>query len=268
MNWMKFLLIATFIFATTLSRECVAQEEPSKTTESTEPQTQAIEISGTKDPDWKRYRAMLKGLNAFDKYHSLAPNATHKYILRPRQEGVELQGVSLRLAYNDMSLPISIAEDGTFSLPRDEQAQQQDAEVLINRKKNLFRWWPHIRSPGLQAHQRRLGDLRLECQIFWAVYYDDIPFVARNLVSLMGGPCSTSKVLLSFPADFLGLERATLVDGERHVKLNIDEKQSGFAVPLADKSLNDDALIELHYKEQVGPIRIRNYAGMSASVKL
>lgn len=268
MKWLKFLLIPTFLFATMLSHECAAQEETSTATESTEPAEQAIEISGTKDPDWKRYRAMLKGLNAFDKYHALAPNAAHKYILRPRHEGVALQGVSLRLAYNDMSLPIPIGEDGSFSLPRDEQAQQQDAEVLINRKKNLFRWWPHIRSPGLQANQRRLGDLRLECQIFWAVYYDDIPFVARNLVSLMGGPCLTSKVLLSFPADFRGLESATLMDGERHIKLNIDEKQSGFAVPLADKSLNDDALIELHYKEQVDSMRIRNYAGMSASAKL
>jgi hypothetical protein len=268
MKYFQFFTVTIWLVGAALAQDCGAQEETSKTIESTEPPSQAIEISGTKDPDGKRYRAMLKGLNAFDKYHSLAPNATHKYILRPRQEGVELQGVSLRLAYNDMSLPIPIAEDGTFSLPRDEQAQQQDAELLINRKKSLFRWWPHIRSPGLQANQRRLGDLRIECQIFWAVYYDDIPFVARNLVSAIGGPCTTSKVLLSFPADFRGLESATLVDGERNIKLNIDEKQSGFAVPLADKSLNDDALIELHYKEQADSIRIRNYAGMSASVKL
>lgn len=267
MKWLKFLLIPTFFFATTLSRECLAQEETSTATESTEPAEQAIEISGTKDPDWKRYRAMLKGLNAFDKYHALAPNAAHKYILRPRHEGVALQGVSLRLAYNDMSLPIPIAEDGSFSLPRDEQAQQQDAEVLINRKKNLFRWWPHIRSPGLQANQRRLGDLRLECQIFWAVYYDDIPFVARNLVSLMGGPCTTSKISLRFPADFRGLQSATLKHGEINLPLQIDEKESSFTAPLANKNISDDAVIDLHYQDDSDVPRVKNYTGLAVSAK-
>lgn len=228
--------------------------------------TLAIEVSGTKDPDWKRYSVMLKGLDVFEKFHALAPHAEHKFILRPRKADVPMKGITLRLASDDYSLPIALAEDGTFSLPRDAKAKEQDAELLINRKKALFRWWPYVRSPQLSTNQRRLGDLRLECEMFWAVNYEDAPFLARNFVRALGGPCTSKKVAISFPADFQGLKKATLVQGERSVVLPLDTQLSSFSAPLFDQNFADDAIIELEYEDNPTPGNKRNYSGLKVSV--
>ncbi|MDO8650579.1 MAG: hypothetical protein Q7R66_00110 [Undibacterium sp.] len=224
-----------------------------------------VEVSSTKNPDWKRYRVMLKGLDAFDRHHALAPQAEQKFILKPRKAEVSIKGVVLRLASDDSSRPIALAEDGTFALPRDAQAAQADAELMINRKKELFRWWPYIRSPQLAANQRRLGDLRLECEMFWAIYYDDLPFLARNFVRTLGGPCTSKNVSLSFPADFSGLRSATLRQGARSQVLVLEPNQAGFSAPLYDQSLSDDAIIELEYDDNLA-VKKTNYSGLSVGI--
>lgn len=265
---MKFI-IAPFVFLF-LSNLAYAQSEPEQQNkaivEDDPVVAQAVEVNGTKDPDWKRYRVMLKGLDAFEKHHALAPNAAQKFILRPRKAEGVLKGTTLRIASDDYSLPIALAEDGTFSLPRDAKAVEQDAELLINRKKALFRWWPYVRSPNLAKNQRRVGDLRLECEMFWAVYYDDVPFVARNLVRAFGGPCKSKKVAIGFPADFQGIKSATLVDGERRLELSLNTKLSSFSAPLFDLSFADDAMIEIVYEDNPTLINQRNFSGLSVSV--
>ncbi len=254
-------------FLSGLTNAQVEQDLANKAAVEDEPvATQAVEVNGVKDPDWKRYRAMLKGLDAFDKYHALAPHAEHKFILKPRKAELPIKGITLRLASDEYSLPITLAEDGTFSLPRDAQAKQQDAEMLINRKKALFRWWPYVRSPQLAANQRRLGDLRLECEMFWAVNYDDAPFFARNFVRALGGPCTSKKVAISFPADFQGLKSATLIQGERRLVLPLDLNLSSFSAPLFDQNFADDAIIEIEYEDNPNLSNQRNYSGLKVSV--
>ena len=230
--------------------------------------TQTVEISNAKNPDWKSYRAMLKGVDAFEKFHARAPLATHKFILKPRRPEVSLQGVHLRLSSDASTLAIPIAEDGSFSLPRDPQALEQNAELMINRKKDMFRWWPLVRSPAVLPNQRRLGDLRLECEMFWAIHYDDLPFVARNLVRALGGPCNTKKVTLSFPAEFMGLKEAILVQGERRQNLVVDKIKSSYTLSLLNAEFTDDALIELIYESVEGNLqepRLRNFNGLNVT---
>lgn len=230
--------------------------------------TQTVEISNAKNPDWKSYRAMLKGVDAFEKFHARAPLATHKFILKPRRPEVSLQGVHLRLSSDASTLAIPIEEDGSFSLPRDPQALEQNAELMINRKKDMFRWWPLVRSPAVLPHQRRLGDLRLECEMFWAIHYDDLPSIARNLVRALGGPCNTKKVTLSFPAEFMGLKEAILVQGERRQNLGVDKIKSSYTLSLLNAEFTDDALIELIYESIEGnsqELRLRNFNGLNVT---
>lgn len=228
---------------------------------------QLVEVSNVKDPDWKSYKMMLKGLDAFEKFHFHASRAEHKFILKPRKPELNLSGVSLRLASDDYSRPIALSEDGTFSLPRDAQAEEQKAELLINRKKDLFRWWPLVRSPGVASHQRRLGDLRLECEMFWAIHYDDLPFIARNFVRVLGGPCKTKKVSLAFPVELMGLQSAVLVDGDRRQILHVDPARSTYVPPLYDANFSDDALIEFMY-DSGGEQPKRNVNGLNVAVSL
>ncbi|MBX9869171.1 MAG: hypothetical protein K2X63_05180 [Burkholderiaceae bacterium] len=254
--------------AVALSAPLHAQEEPATKSADIFDSPQSVEIIASKDPDSKLYRNLLKGLEAFEKYHAAAPQAEPKFILKPRKEGLDDSHLSARIAYDEISIPVQVANDATFTLPRNAEAKEKNAEVLLNQKKNLYRWWPYIRSPQLAPNQRRLGDLRLECQMLWAVYYDEIPFFVRNIIRAFGGPCTTSKVSISYPAEFIGLQAATLKQGEQTMALKVNAKQSGFAAPLADKNWSDDAIIELQYEETGQPKHEINYAGFSASVGL
>jgi hypothetical protein len=50
-------------------------------------------------------------------------------------------------------------------LPRSPQAIAEDAVVTPNRRKQTMTWRSEVRTPGLPPGTRRLGDLRLECEV-------------------------------------------------------------------------------------------------------
>ncbi|NGZ87197.1 hypothetical protein [Duganella aceris] len=213
---------------------------------SSEP-AQQVTVAGTKDPDWKRYRKMLDGMDAFDHYHSLAPQADLKFILRPQQPGLATTDLKLRIVGDSASIEIPIAADSTFSVPRDESAAKDDADLRLSTKKGLFRWRPDIHTAGLPVGTRRLGDLRLECEVRWAVDKFDASFIKLAYLVPLGGVCHTSRsrVFYSTASPITG---ATLVSGSRREKLpveRLDEKdRTRYAPPLHDQSWPDDTLVE------------------------
>lgn len=203
-----------------------------------------VHVAGMRDPDFKPYRVMLLGLDAFDKHHGRAPKADLRFILRPQVAGADIKGVLLRIADDESSLPIPVGEDGTFALARG-LAVDKSAELLTNRKKGAIRWRPYIMSPGVAAGSRRLGDLRLECAVRWAVEREDMSFVKRNLLSALGA-CNSKRIFVIYYADG-PLAGATLREGARTMELAKPGSQS-YSPPLFDESWSDDALIELRYE--------------------
>jgi hypothetical protein len=209
-------------------------------------QNHAVEISGTKDPELKSYRNMLKGLDAFEKYHKLAPNALLRFILKPNKDVDALQGLKLNIQGDTLSIPVEIASDGSFTLVRNKLAEQENADLVLNRKKASMRWRPLIRSEGVGQNQLRLGDLRLECEILWAIESDEAPFLIRNLFRLAGGLCHSSKI--SYNMIIPNLKLATLISGDRKLILadaKRDKFRDSLVPPLYDETWNDDAIIAL-----------------------
>lgn len=209
-----------------------------------EPQVQ--EVAGVKDPEWKPYRQMLKGVDAYDEYRQLAPKADLRFVLRPNGPKVSISDVTLRIAGTSVSIPVPIAADGTFTIPRDKDAANEDADIVVNKKKSAVRWRTEIRTPELPENTRRLGDLRLTCRINWAVLKDDMGFFRRSAIGLLGGPCGTGRVKVFF-AEPRAINSATLVDGERREVLALNKDASGFTPPLADASWSNDALVMIDY---------------------
>lgn len=203
-----------------------------------------VDVRGTKDPDWKPYRTMVKGVTTFQANRTLAPLAQLHFILRPVDSNASLKGVTLRLASEDSSIDIPLSEDGIFDLPNDRDLVAANAELILNRKKNAMRWRPYIRTPGLLPNQRRLGDLRMECNIIWAVEYEDVPFLMRNVFRMIGGPCKSAKISVFFDAD-QQLSAAKISSGLRQAPLVLGINKRTFMPPLEDASWNDDTLIEL-----------------------
>ena len=124
-----------------------------------------VQVDGLADPDEQPYRRMLKGMDAFERYHALAPDAQLRFRLYSRLPGVKVAGTRLVIQGDELLLPLVLDDDLAFTLPRNTQALQDDAQVTTNRHARSFAWATDVRTPGLPPGTRRLGDLRLECEV-------------------------------------------------------------------------------------------------------
>lgn len=126
---------------------------------------QVITIHSTRDPVDKSYRKMIRGMDRFARQHNLAPGAVLRFRLLPRQPGVGMNGITMKIVGDTITLPVPLAADNSFTLPRDAQALREDAALIASRKTSSMTWRADVRSPGVPAGMRRLGDLRLECLV-------------------------------------------------------------------------------------------------------
>lgn len=147
------ILLTTVLLMATVIPKAAAQNAPSVT------------VAATRDPVDKSYRKMLAGMDIFERHHALAPQATLRFQLLPRLPGTQLDGITLRVAGDSVSLPVAVAPDHTFTLERNAQAAREDAALIASRKTSTLTWRAQVRSPNVPAGMRRLGDLRLECLV-------------------------------------------------------------------------------------------------------
>ena len=210
-----------------------------------------ININGMKNPQMHSYRAVAAGLDAFDKLHQLAPSVPAlRFHFRMRgAQAVPADAPMLRIAGNALSQYVDIDAAGRFSIPRLQQAIDEDASLIMNRKRNTFRIVPEVRSPGVPDNARRLGDLRLECQVMIAIAKYEVPFwvsATINSLLLTRDWCSAFKGDLLYDlASATPVSAATMVYGERRMALKIENGQ--YLVPLAEPGWPDDTLIELTF---------------------
>ncbi len=210
--------------------------------------TSVINVQGLRNPDLKPYRTMLKGNAAFERFHALAPLASLKYVLLARDHGLSMEGLTLRIAGDEASVPVELDKQARFTLPELPQLADTDAELIVNRKHRSLTWRPDVRSPGVPDGFRRLGDLRAECEVRWAVDYDDLFIVQRKAFSMLGGPCGSKLVATHFLSP-RKLKAVVLHAGDKEVDVSVAGNGWSFVPPLADKQYDDESLLELRYAE-------------------
>lgn len=206
-----------------------------------------VEVAGIRDPELKAYRTMVKGLDAFDQERARAPQAGLRFLLRPATPGESLEGLTLTISGDTVSLPVELAADGGFVLPRSQAALADRAELVLNKKRNSYRWRPDVRSPGVPANARRLGDLRLQCAVQWAIDREALTPQARGALEASGGPCHSPLAHTGFEAP-QPLRAAWLREGTRREALPVNRQRNRrFTPPLADSGWSDDAVVEFDY---------------------
>jgi hypothetical protein len=124
-----------------------------------------VTVPYTRDPVDKSYRKMIKGMERFERDHALAPHASLRFRVLPRSASVNMNGISLRVIGDSTTIPVPVAADNSFVLPRNDQALREDAALVANRKTSSMTWRASVVTPDLPAGTRRLGDLRLECRV-------------------------------------------------------------------------------------------------------
>ena len=225
-----------------------------------------VDVQGTRHPDLRPYRTMLKGLDAYADHQRLAPGAPLRFMLFPATPQARLDGVTLHLSADNLSIPVPLAADGGFTLTRDKTAYDANADLVSNKKRDTLRWRADIHTPGLPQNVRRLGDLRLECEIRWAVEQDDLPFVRRKLFRLAGGPCHSSLIHVPFPV-FRKLLAVQARSGERTLDIRVTDDRQRYVPPLHDLSWEDDTLLTITYADDGNMAEAPPAAPMKAALR-
>jgi hypothetical protein len=264
-----FFRLVTWVVLCTVICATASAADPEKPGATLAPVT----VGATRDPVDKSYRKMLKGMDLFEAKHSLAPDASLRFKLLPRRRTTNMDGITLKIAGDTVAIPVPVAPDNTFTLERNRKALDEDASVTPDRKAGSMTWRADIRSPGLPPDTRRLGDLRLECQVGIEA---DLVSNNRPLIGALAGAilrmtdyCNGREVHYLFFAD-RPLFSVTLVSGVHREVLAVDELYAGasrdptlaadlpycdcevmvdrtYFLPLGDRTWPDDTLVEFEY---------------------
>lgn len=235
-----------------------------------------VNVTSTRDPVDKSYRKMIRGMERFEREHRLAPAAQLRFQLLPRTPEVRMTGITLRVAGDTLSVPVPVAPDNSFVLPRNEQALREDAAVLANRKTTSMTWRALIETPGLPPDTRRLGDLRLECRVGVeaGLVSNSSPLFGwiSNALTTPEGVCNSPEGNYLFFAD-RPIFAVRLRAGERSEVLPFNMLYAGgiqtremlpfcdcqvlldrtYYAPIWDASWPDDTLVEFEYMVDAAP---------------
>ena len=206
----------------------------------------SVNVKGMRDPDWKPYSAMLKGVLRFEEKHALAPGTELKFILEPRRADVDMHGIALRLESDEAGLAIPLGERNIFSLPVEQGPLYDKAQLTVNRKAGSVRWIPYVRSAATSDTLRRLGDLRLACEVHWAIDKETLPFAMRTAMGALGGPCNfvSQKGTYSF-TETRRITGATISYNGKSAPVPFSG--TSFTPPLREQDWSDDSMIELTF---------------------
>jgi len=223
---------------------------------------ETIHVNAIRKPEVRKYTAIVAGLDAFERHHSMAPKAEalrFRVERRAWTDDTPKPGeapLALRLeGKDDFVLPLVLNDAFETIVPRSSAALAADSELVLNRKRRMYRVTPLVRSPGLPENVRRLGDLRLECHVMVAIGKEELGLMRTLFVNSL---LLTPNWCNFFNAEREGfqfdaperLARATLREGDRTKDLPVEGRS--FHTAMNDPDWSDDALIELAFEPVTG----------------
>ena len=237
--------------------------------------TVTISAKANRDPVEKSYRKMIRGMELFEKQRDVSPNASLRFKLLPRRRETDMNSIEIEVLGSTVDFSVPVAPDHTFTLQRNKQAFDENAQVTPNRKAQSMTWRTEIRTPGLPSNTRRLGDLRLECQVGMeaGLISNSSNFFGQMAKAVLDTPayCDRKAPLYLFFSD-RPLFSVALVAGKRREILAIDKLYAAasddpklnddlpycdcevlidrtYVLPLGDRSWPDDTLVEFEYMD-------------------
>lgn len=237
-----------------------------------------VSVKANRDPVEKSYRRMIRGMDLFEREHAMAPNASLQFRLLPRRRDTDMNSIELEVIGTNTAFTVPVTPDHTFAMERNKAAYDENAQVTPNRKRQSMTWRTEIRTPGLPANTRRLGDLRLECRVGMeaGLVSSGNTFTGRLASALIDTPSYCDKPA---PQYLFFAERpvfsVTMVSGERREILSIDKLYAAasddpklkddlpdcdcevlidrtYFLPLGDRSWPNDTLVEFEYMDGPG----------------
>jgi hypothetical protein len=219
---------------------------------------QRVEVAGEFSTG-QSYRRMLRGVEKFASLQAQAPNAVLRFRMHGTERDVKAQTLHLALEGESVKLPLAHDDEASFILPLDEAARREDAALVANRRTGSVYWKPQVTTPGLPADVRRLGDLRVQCQVTYAA---GLQHGGLGFLSKLIGQCGP-KIPFFFLAEreifavtVQAPGRARHLFGpampEHAVTRSSRQRNRYFHPPIEEEQWPDDALVRLHYVDSDG----------------
>jgi hypothetical protein len=209
---------------------------------------QDIVVEGMKDPFRISPKQLREAVAAYTEGQpKLAPAAPLRFAVFRYRIDPALQDVRFRLlADNGDAIPIPIDNAGRFVLPPLDYSTKLYA-LQANRKAGAVRVRPLILSPDSNEDDRRLGDLRLECAVGWAMLRDTVSVFVRGMIGAAGGLCSSSRIG-AYQKTESPLASGSIIAAKLAKPVEITKDGMAFRMPGYDKSLPNEARVRLIYK--------------------
>ena len=196
-------------------------------------------VNASKSPFSIDAKALQRAAAAFNKERSLAPEAPLRF--RVIDYTPKAEPLRIWIELGDFVEPIVVGADGLLILPK--SAFADGARLLANRSQDGLSLFPEILSPSTSLHARRIGDLRLQCLVGWALELDQIPLYVRTSFAMAGGMCKSGKIAYH-PYVGFRVSSAELrgITDSQPVPVT---KGGAYRPPIHERSLNNDAIIDL-----------------------
>ncbi|MDM4766700.1 hypothetical protein [Pelomonas sp. SE-A7] len=190
------------------------------------PQLSKVEVQGesTAPRELKTLATLYEARELFEKHHALAPQAELKFKVYARTQAEHQQRMNLALVTRQGRVPVPLDEEDNFVIDPTWNRYPDATELKSKLLDGRVTWRADIRTPGWPDHERRLGDLRLQCRVGFesgVARGGDRGFfatLAKAVFSSKDG-CENSYSSSSSFAD-RPIFSVTLVDGPRRMTLS------------------------------------------------
>jgi len=205
----------------------------------------------------KTLAQLFKAQALFEKFHALAPQAELKVRVYARTQAEQAQSLALGLMTPAGRQPVALDAEDRFVIDPAWRRLDPGTELRSRLPDGRVTWRPDIRTPGVPAGERRLGDLRLQCRV---AFDSGVARGLRGFAKLLSFAFDECEDPEWSPSNFA--ERpvfaVTLVHGERWLTLSAgllhglrdgdgweydwgySLRERMFRVPLGDASWPDD----------------------------
>lgn len=193
-----------------------------------------------------RYRDLLRGAETFNKKHFYASASELKFFASGAAVAEPVTPLDIKFETRDSFYDIHLDEAGFFVLPDPGQIDFKDSAMVANRKEGNVDVYPIVRTPADGTSLTHLGDLRLECEVSWAIQKRAVPVYIRSAFFIAGRSCHSKHISVSFYSP-MPLVSATMRYGQRVEVFLPDRDRHSYRIPVYDKTWPDDTVIEFRY---------------------
>lgn len=179
----------------------------------------AVEGESTASREQQTVADLIAVLDVFERERATyAPAAALHIRVLSRRDLAEQPELELR--HGSVREPIVLDALGRFTVPAAWRQLPPDAVVRSKLLSGHLAWMVDVRTPGLPAHTRRVGDLRLACRadLYGGALARGIKPPAFYVMRAATNVCQSSQVVFGFFADE-PVFAATLNDGGKRTDL-------------------------------------------------